>query len=177
MAVRQLKRYVSWVQNVVRQFGPYLLWAEDICEELSLVREDRDGRTDGVPVVTPVASLGSYVRKRETLKASKREAPPKMRLPWGQPPEGPFETRTSIGHRCKRRKVLSQVILIAREAFQHASTHPFANQSKFHFAKSSKLAPASAPSQCSVVALARRPHLFPSRTQQLSFSAPMVLGP
>ena len=30
MAVRQLKRYVSWVQNVVRQFGPYLLWAEDI---------------------------------------------------------------------------------------------------------------------------------------------------
>ena len=59
MAVRQLKRYVSWVQNVVRQFGPYLLWAEDICEELSLVREDRDGRTDGVPVVTPVAPLGS----------------------------------------------------------------------------------------------------------------------
>ena len=58
-AVRPLKRYVSWVQNVVRQFGPYLLWAEDICEELSLVREDRDGRTDGVPVVTPVASLGS----------------------------------------------------------------------------------------------------------------------
>ncbi len=24
-AVRPLKRYVSWVQNVVRQFGPYLL--------------------------------------------------------------------------------------------------------------------------------------------------------
>ncbi|MBA3603703.1 MAG: hypothetical protein H0W50_08695 [Parachlamydiaceae bacterium] len=23
----QLKRYASWVQNVVRQFGPYLLWA------------------------------------------------------------------------------------------------------------------------------------------------------
>ena len=23
-AVRRLKRYVSWVQNVVRQFGPYL---------------------------------------------------------------------------------------------------------------------------------------------------------
>jgi hypothetical protein len=30
MAVRHLKRYVSWVQNVVRQFGPYLLWALDI---------------------------------------------------------------------------------------------------------------------------------------------------
>jgi hypothetical protein len=26
-AVRPLKRYVSWVQNVVRQFGPYPLWA------------------------------------------------------------------------------------------------------------------------------------------------------
>jgi len=25
-AVRRLKRYVSWVQNVVRQFGPYLMW-------------------------------------------------------------------------------------------------------------------------------------------------------
>ena len=27
LAVRQLKRYVSWVQNVVRQFGSYPLWA------------------------------------------------------------------------------------------------------------------------------------------------------
>ena len=27
LAVRQLKRYASWVQNVVRQFGPYLVWA------------------------------------------------------------------------------------------------------------------------------------------------------
>ena len=26
LAVRQLKRHVSWVQNVVRQFGPYLPW-------------------------------------------------------------------------------------------------------------------------------------------------------
>ena len=25
-AVRPLKRYVSWVQNVVRQFGPYPVW-------------------------------------------------------------------------------------------------------------------------------------------------------
>jgi len=25
-AVRRLKWYVSWVQNVVRQFGPYLLY-------------------------------------------------------------------------------------------------------------------------------------------------------
>ena len=29
-AVRRLKRYESWVQNVVRQFGPYLLWAQEI---------------------------------------------------------------------------------------------------------------------------------------------------
>ena len=61
-AVRPLKRYASWVQNVVRQFGPYLSWAQEICEELSLVREDRDGRTAGVPVVPPGAPLGSYVR-------------------------------------------------------------------------------------------------------------------
>ena len=26
LAVRQLKWYASWVQNVVRQFGPYLPW-------------------------------------------------------------------------------------------------------------------------------------------------------
>ena len=30
LAVRQLKRYVSWVQNVVRQFGPYPPWAQEI---------------------------------------------------------------------------------------------------------------------------------------------------
>ena len=30
LAVRQLKRYASWVQNVVRQFGPYPPWAQDI---------------------------------------------------------------------------------------------------------------------------------------------------
>ena len=29
LAVRQLKRYVSWVQNVARQFGPYLLRAQE----------------------------------------------------------------------------------------------------------------------------------------------------
>ncbi len=27
LAVRQLKRYASWVQNVVRQFGLYLPWS------------------------------------------------------------------------------------------------------------------------------------------------------
>ena len=29
LAVRQLKWYVSWVQNVVRQFGPYLPWVSE----------------------------------------------------------------------------------------------------------------------------------------------------
>ena len=29
-AVRRLKGYVSWVQNVVRQFGLYLMWAQGI---------------------------------------------------------------------------------------------------------------------------------------------------
>ena len=63
MAVRHLKWYASWVQNVVRQFGPYLPWALEIWGKLFLVREDRNGRTSGVPVVTPVAQPGSYVRK------------------------------------------------------------------------------------------------------------------
>ena len=48
---------------------------------LTLVREDRVGRTSGVRVVVPTAALGSYVRKGETLKASKREASHKMRFP------------------------------------------------------------------------------------------------
>ena len=62
-AVRPLKRYVSWVQNVVRQFGPYPPWTQENCEALSLVREDRDGQTASEPVVMPVAELGSYVWK------------------------------------------------------------------------------------------------------------------
>src|SRR3954465_4764911 len=57
-AVRRLKWYASWVQNVVRQFGPYLPWALEIRRGLLLVREDRSGRTAGVPVVSPEASLG-----------------------------------------------------------------------------------------------------------------------
>ena len=64
LAVRQLKRYASWVQNVVRQFGPYLPCAQDSCEDLPVVREDPGGRTAGVPVVMPMASPGSYVRNR-----------------------------------------------------------------------------------------------------------------
>ena len=58
LAVRQLKRYASWVQNVVRQFGLYLSWAHEICVALTLVREDRVGRTTGLPVVPPGAPPG-----------------------------------------------------------------------------------------------------------------------
>ena len=62
-SVRTLKRHASWVQNVARQFGPYLLRALENCEDLSLVREDRDGLTSGEPVVAPAAAQGSYVGK------------------------------------------------------------------------------------------------------------------
>ena len=58
-AVRPLKRYVSWVQNVVRQFGLYPMRTKDDCEALPLVREDRGGQTDGEPVVWSQAPLGS----------------------------------------------------------------------------------------------------------------------
>ena len=51
LAVRQLKWYVSWVQTVVRQVGPYLLWAHEICGGISLVRKDLEVRSSGVPVV------------------------------------------------------------------------------------------------------------------------------
>ena len=50
---------------------------------LTLVREDRVGRTSGVRVVVPTAALGSYVRKGETLKASKRETRLEMKSPAG----------------------------------------------------------------------------------------------
>jgi len=52
---------------------------------LTLVREDRVGRTSSVSVVTPVAAPSSYVRMGETLKASKRETLHEMRSP---EPEG-----------------------------------------------------------------------------------------
>ena len=58
MAVRHLKWYASWVQNVVRQFGLYLSWAYEICVALTLVREDRVGQTSGLPVVPPGALPG-----------------------------------------------------------------------------------------------------------------------
>src|SRR5207237_8561556 len=61
MAVRLLKWYMSWVQNVVRQFGHYLQWALEVWGVLFLLREDRSGRISGLLVVTPVASLGNLI--------------------------------------------------------------------------------------------------------------------
>ena len=60
-AVRPLKWHASWVQNVVRQFGLYLSWAQEICVALTLVREDRVGLTSGLPVVPPGAPPGIRV--------------------------------------------------------------------------------------------------------------------
>ena len=50
-AVRRLKWYASWVQTGVSQVGPYLPWALESCEDVSLVREDWEALTSGVPVV------------------------------------------------------------------------------------------------------------------------------
>ena len=62
-AVRRLKGYASWVQNVVRQFGLYPVQALDTWGELLLVREDCEGGIPGVPVVgqMPCRKLDSYI--------------------------------------------------------------------------------------------------------------------
>ena len=83
---------------------------------LTLVREDRVERTSGVRVVVPTAALGSYVRTRETLKASKRETLHEMRSPWTQVPKGSWKMTRSIGRVYKRGDALSLPILISREA-------------------------------------------------------------
>jgi|DewCreStandDraft_5_1066085.scaffolds.fasta_scaffold12354_1 hypothetical protein len=81
-AVRPLKRYASWVQNVVRQFGLYPAWAHGRAAG-SRPQYERTGV--GGPPVCQLSrqgqELGSRVRGREALKASKCEAPPKMSPP------------------------------------------------------------------------------------------------
>ena len=73
---------------------------------LSLVREDRDGRTSSVPVIAPAVAPGSYVRKGETLKASKRETPRKTRFPFRKN-EDSRKTTGLIGRVCKCSNALS----------------------------------------------------------------------
>jgi hypothetical protein len=63
-AVRRLKWYMSWVQNVVRQFGLYPSWALENCGVRTLVREDRVGLPARVPAVPPGAAPGSDGRWR-----------------------------------------------------------------------------------------------------------------
>ena len=53
------------------------------------LREDRVGRTSSVSVVAPAAAPSSYVRKGETLKASKRETLHEMRSPGSNPLKAP----------------------------------------------------------------------------------------
>src|SRR5690606_28293264 len=79
-AVRPLKRYASSVQNVVRQFGPYLSRAQHMREEPPLVREVRGARAAGVRVVPRGGPLGSAVGKGQALIASRRVASLKMRF-------------------------------------------------------------------------------------------------
>src|SRR3954465_4471183 len=88
-AVRPLKRHAGGFCNVASQFGPCPLCAQETCEGLSLVREDRDGRTSGVPVVPPGAWLVGYVRSGYPPKACKGGAFLKTRsatLRVGRPP-------------------------------------------------------------------------------------------
>ena len=74
---------------------------------LTLVREDRVGRTSSVPVIAPAVAPGSYVRKGETLKASKRETHRKMKSPACLASEGSWKTTRSIGRVCKAGNRLS----------------------------------------------------------------------
>ena len=61
-AVRPLKWHASWVQNVVRQFGLYLLWASRLeGNRHQYERTVPDGHS-GEPVVAPAAPPGSRVR-------------------------------------------------------------------------------------------------------------------
>jgi len=58
-AVRRLKWYVSWVQNVVRQFGPYLLYNKKNNQSFTLVREDREELTSGKSITVSSGMLKS----------------------------------------------------------------------------------------------------------------------
>src|SRR5438477_12540456 len=96
-------------------------------------------------------------------------------LPARKGSEGPFETRTSIGGRCKTRKRLSRAVLIARVAWpvQAIKVHHFAPTQRCGFSHPSKPESFFLPAS-----IARGPHPFPSRTRSLSLAARMVLpGP
>src|SRR5690606_13743900 len=54
--------------------------------------------------------------------------PPRRIFPGRKTSEGPFETRTSIGRRCKHGNMLSRAVLIAREAWPVQHTRPCSSQ-------------------------------------------------
>ena len=177
-AVRRLKWYVSWVQNVVRQFGLYPSRAQECCGEPSLVREDRDGPTSGVPAVLPRAAPGSYVGTGEPLKASKREAPPKTSTPRSQ------DLRRAVRDEdVDRRQVQGgQPSQPSRTNRPGGLTVPdYSGPTRTNRGSARRTDEAlhlPLPLNAWPAAMARGPHPFPSRTRSLSLAARMVLpGP
>ena len=121
-------------------------------------------------------------------------------LPGGNPSKGPFETRTSIGRRCKVGNHLSRAVLIAREAWPSSplpiqTTCPHVSSKALVSRWTSRRPPAPDPAptlthpycrlygpRCTrepqrdrPVIMARGPHPFPFRTRSLSLAARMVL--
>ena len=78
LAVRQLKRYASWVQNVVRQFGLYPLRALSVLRGADLSTRGPDWTDRWWRSCGTTRRLRSYVRQQEPLKASKWEMRRKM---------------------------------------------------------------------------------------------------
>ena len=105
---------------------------------------------------------------------------PRSGLPGVQPPVGPSETTTSIGHRCKRGDALSRVVLIAREAFhlfQRFSSRPREQPGPaWSFSEHPRIAYPTAEVFVSAV-LERGSYPFPFRTRKSSLPSPMVPGP
>ena len=72
MAVRHLKRYASWVQNVVRQFGPYLRVRHHLAQDYAGFRHadavdcvhSADGDREGSGSAFPTSSAAKIARRR-----------------------------------------------------------------------------------------------------------------
>ena len=104
----------------------------------------------------------------------------------GLGPVDPFKTRTLIGWRWKCGNVWSWPVLIGREAYYIRRYTPYLRGSSYKSRALSKVKVMSCYLESTIfifswkrhalaVFLARRKHLFPFRTQKLSFSAAMVL--
>ncbi len=124
MAVRHLKRYASWVQNVVRQFGPYLLWF--VGKLRGAVPSTRG------PEWTNLWCTGCTCqghRRVATFGRDKRwkhlSTKPTSRLIF---PIDPSETMRLIGRRCTHSDVFSRAILMVdcffyRKSFSYWRTN------------------------------------------------------